>query len=281
MAEEIKLTENELTEIKDFAKIVRQDVLAMVFNAKSGHPGGNLSAVEILSTLYLKCMKHFPDWRKNSEFKNRDRLILSKGHASATLYSVLARTGYFNTEELMTFRKLGTRLQGHPSAKHIEGVEVSTGSLGQGLSIACGVALGLKLDKIDSTVYVYMGDGELQEGSVWEGVMNACHHKLDNLIAFIDKNDLQIDGCTDNIKCMTPLCDKFKAFGWACDEIDGHNPQEIYEAVQKAKLNKKPTVIIAKTVKGKGVSFMENNAGWHGKAPSGAEFEAAIQELNK
>ena len=276
-----ELNEKELVEIKAFTKKVRKEIVEMIYNAKSGHPGGNLSAVEIISTLYLKCMKHFPDWDNNPEFKNRDRFILSKGHASACLYSVLANCGYFSTEELLTFRKLGTRLQGHPSVKHLKGIEVSTGSLGQGLSIACGIALGLKLDKIDSTVYVYMGDGELQEGSIWEGVMNAAHNKLDNLIAFVDKNNLQIDGHTDDIKGMSPLDEKFKAFGWDCLTIDGHNSVEIYNAVQTAKNNSKPTVIIANTIKGKGVSFMENHVGWHGKAPNKDEFEAAMKELNQ
>ena len=276
-----ELNEKELLEIKDFAKKVRKEIIEMIYTAKSGHPGGNLSAVEIISTLYLKCMNHFSDWDKNPEFKNRDRFILSKGHASACLYSVLANCGYFPVEELNTFRQLGTRLQGHPSVKHLKGIEVSTGSLGQGLSIACGVALGLKLDKINSTVYVYMGDGELQEGSIWEGVMNASHHKLDNLIAFVDRNNLQIDGHTDDIKNLSPLDEKFKAFGWDTMIIDGHNPLEIYSAVQKAKQNSNPTVIIANTIKGKGVSFMEDNVGWHGKAPNKDEFAVAMEELNK
>ena len=276
-----ELNEKEILEIKDFSKKVRKEIVEMIYTAKSGHPGGNLSAVEIMSTLYLKCMKHFPDWDNNPEFINRDRFILSKGHASACLYSVLANCGYFSPEELLTFRQLGTRLQGHPSVKHLKGIEVSTGSLGQGLSIACGVALGLKLDKINSTVYVYMGDGELQEGSIWEGVMNAAHHKLDNLVAFVDRNNLQIDGNTDDIKNLSPLDEKFKAFGWDCITIDGHNPAEIYNAVQMAKQNIKPTVIIANTIKGKGVSFMENNVGWHGKAPNKDEFAIAMEELNK
>lgn len=276
-----ELNEKDIQEIKDFSKSVRKNIVEMIFNAKSGHPGGNLSSVEILSTLYLKCMRHYPDWDKNPDFKNRDRLILSKGHASAALYAVLAHCGYFPIEELMTFRKLGTKLQGHPSVKHLKGIEVSTGSLGQGLSIACGVALGLKLDKIDSNVFVYMGDGELQEGNIWEGVMNAAQHKLNNLIAFVDKNNLQIDGCVDDIKSLDPLDEKFKAFGWDCFVIDGHNPAEIFSAVEKAKTSTKPAVIIANTVKGKGVSYMENKAGWHGKAPNKDEFVVAMEELSK
>ena len=179
-----ELTQKEIQDVKDFATQVRRDIVAMVHSAKSGHPGGSLSSADIISTLYLKCMKHYSDWDKNPDFKNRDRFILSKGHAAPCLYSVLARCGYFNPDELLTLRKLGTRLQGHPSALHVEGIEVSTGSLGQGLSIACGVALGLKLDKINSNVFVYIGDGEAQEGNIWEGAMNASHNKLDNIIYF-------------------------------------------------------------------------------------------------
>ena len=276
-----ELIEKDIVEINNFAKKVRKEIVEMIYTAKSGHPGGNLSAVEIISTLYLKCMKHYPDWKNNSEFKDRDRFVLSKGHASACLYAVLANCGYLSTDELLTFRQLGTRLQGHPSVKHLDGIEVSTGSLGQGLSLACGIALGLKLDKINSNVFVYMGDGELQEGNIWEAVMNAAHNKLDNIIAFVDKNNLQIDGCTDDIKSMTPLDEKFKAFGWECLTIDGHNPSEIYNAVETAKLHSKPTVIIANTIKGKGVSFMENKSGWHGKAPNKEEFELAMSELSE
>lgn len=274
-----KLTDKETEDIKTFAKQVRRDIVSMIYNAKSGHPGGSLSAVEIISTLYLKCMRHFPDWDKNPEFQNRDRFVLSKGHASPCLYSVLAHCGYFNPDELLTFRKLNTKLQGHPSVRHLKGIEVSTGSLGQGLSLACGIALGLKLDKNNANVFVYLGDGELQEGNVWEAVMNANHRKLDNLIAIVDKNNLQIDGNIDDIKSMSPLEAKFKAFGWDCIVIDGHDAEAIFESVEKAKANSKPTVIIANTVKGKGVSFMENQAGWHGKAPNKEQYEAAMEEL--
>ena len=274
-----ELTQNEIKEVQAFAKQVRRDILSMVHAAKSGHPGGSLSAVDVLSTLYLKCMKHFPDWDKNPDFRNRDRFVLSKGHASPCLYSVLARCGYFSPDELLTFRSLGSRLQGHPSALHLEGIEVSTGSLGQGLSVACGIALGLKLDKINSNVFVYIGDGEAQEGNIWEGAMNASHNKLDNLIAFIDRNRLQIDGTTEQIKSNSPMDEKFRAFGWDCIVIDGHDIAEIYNAIETAKTNKKPTVIIANTVKGKGVSFMENQAGWHGKAPNDEQYETAMKEL--
>lgn len=275
-----KLTENDIKELKTLSCQVRKDILSMIHTAKSGHPGGSLSAADVLTVLYSKCMNHFPDWDKNPDFEKRDRFVLSKGHASATLYSILARLGYFPVEELKTFRELGTRLQGHPSAKHLPGIEVSTGSLGQGLSIACGIALGLKLDKNPAFVYAYMGDGELQEGNIWEGVMNAAHHKLDNLIAFVDRNCLQIDGSTECIKSLNPLPDKFIAFGWEVIEIDGHDHVAIYDAIIKAKTRTKPTVIIASTTKGKGVCFMENCAGWHGKAPSDSECDLALSGLD-
>ncbi len=274
-----KLTDLELKDLSCFCNQVRLDVVGMIYNAKSGHPGGCLSAVEILSVLYKKCLKNYPDWVNNPHFKERDRFILSKGHASATLYSVLAHCGYFPVDELMTFRKFGSRLQGHPSCRHLSGIEVSTGSLGQGLSMACGVALGLRLDKNPANIVAYLGDGELQEGSVWEAAMNAAHYKLSNLIAFVDRNNLQIDSCTENIKQLDSIYDKFKAFNWNVFEIDGHDLNSIYETYQKAKQIEMPSVIIANTVKGKGVSFMENNVGWHGKAPSAADYETAISEL--
>ena len=270
----------EIESIKNLCKKIRREVIEMIYTAKSGHPGGNLSAVEIITVLYKKCMKHYPDWDKNPDFKNRDRFVLSKGHASATLYAVLAECGYFPNSELNTFRQLGSKLQGHPSSKLLKGIEVSTGSLGQGLSMANGIALGLKLDKINSNVFVYMGDGELQEGNVWEAIMASSHYKLDNLIAFIDNNGLQIDGENNKVMDLGDISGKFKAFGWQTISIDGHNIQEIEDAVNKAKNNDTPTVIIAKTVKGKGVSFMENQVGWHGKAPSKEDYEKAIKELN-
>lgn len=275
-----KLLPSQVEKLNLLCTNMRKDILTMIHAAKSGHPGGNLSTVEILAVLYKCCMKHDSKWDKSPDFSKRDRLILSKGHASAALYSVLAECGYFPKEDLITFRKLGSKFQGHPSCRHLNGLEVSTGSLGQGLSMACGIALGLRLDKNPANVYVYMGDGELQEGSVWEAVMNASHHKLNKIIAFVDKNKLQIDGCTDDVKSLEPLDEKFEAFGWNVIEIDGHDVDEIYDAVQSAKTMDTPTVIIANTVKGKGISFMENNAGWHGKAPSDAEYEKAMRELN-
>ncbi len=273
------LTQAEIEAIKQTSKKIRKQILQMIHNAKSGHPGGSLSTVDVLTVLYKKCMRHYCDCEANPDFSKRDRFILSKGHASAALYAILADCGYFSEEDLMTFRKFGSKLQGHPSCKLLKGIEVSTGSLGQGLSMACGIALGLRLDKIDSKIFVYMGDGELQEGSVWEATMNAAHYKLNNIIAIVDKNGLQIDGCTESVMSLGSIADKFKAFGWITDEIDGHDIQQIYSSIENAKSNTKPTVIIANTVKGKGVSFMENNAGWHGKAPNDEQLLEAIKEL--
>lgn len=275
------LTTKEIEELKEFSTEARKDILKMIHNSASGHPGGSLSAIDILTVLYKKCMTHYSDWSANPNWASRDRFVLSKGHASPALYAVLAECGYIPKEDLMTFRKINSHLQGHPAYGHVPGVEVSTGSLGQGLSIACGIALGLKLDKSDSKVYVLMGDGETQEGSVWEGAMNAAHHKLDNLIVFVDRNTLQIDGCTENIKSLNPYPEKWIAFGWEVFEVDGHNHQEIFEATVKAQKSTKPSLIIASTVKGKGISFMENNAGWHGKAPSDDELNNALCELGE
>ncbi len=253
----------------------------MIHAAKSGHPGGSLSCVEILSVLYNKIMFVPCDWKKSADFHKRDRFILSKGHASAALYSVLAQKGFFPVEELMTFRKLGSRLQGHPSTRTgLEGIEVSTGSLGQGLSIATGVALALKLNNNPANVFVLLGDGEMQEGSVWEALMSAAHKKLDNLIIVIDKNNLQIDGDTNDVKSLEPLNDKLESFGWNTKEVDGHNEDELEKAFIEAKKSTKPFAVIANTIKGKGVSYMENNAGWHGKAPNDDELKIALEELN-
>ena len=274
-----QISELEVEKLKSVSKKLRCNVLKMIHNSNSGHPGGSLSCIDILNVLFSKSMKHYPECEINPDYVNRDRFILSKGHASAALYSVMAHCGYFSEDELLTFRKFGSKLQGHPCSNKLKGVEISTGSLGQGLSIACGMAMGLKLDKIDSKVFVYMGDGELQEGSVWEAVMNASHRKLDNLIVFVDRNRLQIDGSTENVKALGDVKSKFEAFGWNAIEIDGHNIEEIYSSVEKAKNADKPFVIVANTVKGKGVSFMENNAGWHGKAPSDEDLQKALKEL--
>ncbi len=269
----------EIEEIQKISKKLRKEILMMIHNAQSGHPGGSLSCVDILNVLFTKCMKHYPECDENSNYKKRDRFILSKGHASASLYAVLAHCGYFKEEELLTFRKFGSKLQGHPCCHKLKGIEISTGSLGQGLSIACGMALGLRLDNIDGNIYVYMGDGEIEEGSVWEAAMNAAHNKLNKIIAFVDRNKLQIDGSTENVKSVGDVNAKFKAFGWNTLEIDGHNIKEIFNAVEVAKTSDKPTVIIANTTKGKGVSFMENNAGWHGKAPNNEQLQLALEEL--
>ncbi len=272
------LSDNEVEKLKDLCKENRKNILKMVYNAQSGHIGGAMSAVELMTVLYNKCMKICPKWTDDENFKNRDRFVLSKGHASSVLYSVLAQAGYFDKEDLMTFRIFGSKLQGHP-VPICSGVEVATGSLGQGLSIACGMAIGLKLDNIPANVFCLLGDGELQEGSVWEAFMHCTAEKLDNITAIIDRNRLQIDGCTENVKSLEPLDAKLRAFNWDVIEIDGHNIREIYTAYEKAKGNTVPTAIIANTVKGKGVSFMENNAGWHGKAPNKEDFDRAMAEL--
>lgn len=275
------LSELEIENLKKICKQTRINILKMVHNAASGHIGGAFSGVEILNVLYNKSLNIPTDWKKSQKFVNRDRFILSKGHASALLYSVLSQKGFFPEAELMTFRKFGSRLQGHPCCKELDGIEVSTGSLGQGLSVGCGIALGLKLDNNPANVVVYMGDGELQEGSVWEAFMQVSHRKLDNIIAIIDRNGLQIDGETEKVTSLNPLDKKLEAFGWEVVSIDGHNFNEIYQAVEKGKASEKPFAIIANTVKGKGVSFMENNAGWHGKAPNDEQFEQALKELER
>ena len=266
--------------LKKFVNAVRQDILKMIHNAKSGHPGGALSCVDILAVLYKKILNVPLEWDKSPYFKQRDRFVLSKGHASAALYATLAHCGYFSTDLLMGFRILGSKLQGHPSSRvNLAGIEVSTGSLGQGLSIGVGIALALKLDNIQSKVYVLLGDGEMQEGNVWEGLMSANSHNLDNLVIIVDKNNLQIDGSTTDIKTLEPLDKKLEAFGFEVVTIDGHNFEEIENSLLEAREAKKPYAIIANTIKGKGVSFMENNASWHGKAPKDDELEAALKEL--
>lgn len=272
------LSENDVKNLEKLCKENRRNILKMVYNAQSGHIGGAMSSVELLTVLYHKCMNVSPKWTKSPDFNNRDRFVLSKGHASSILYSVLAQLGFFPKDELMTFRLFGSRLQGHP-VPFCPGIDVATGSLGQGLSIACGMAIGLKLDKNPAKVFCLMGDGELQEGSVWEAFMHCTHAKLNNIIAIIDRNRLQIDGCTENVKSLDNLSDKIKAFNWDVIEIDGHDINAVYCAIERAKEINKPVAILANTVKGKGVSFMENNAGWHGKAPNKEDFEKALAEL--
>ncbi len=267
-------------DLKDFSNEVRYDILRMVYEAKSGHIGGSLSCADILTVLYNKILNIPKAWKCDPNFKKRDRFILSKGHASPALYSTLANIGLFDREELYTFRKLGTKFQGHPCIHtQLEGIEASTGSLGQGLSIGVGMALAMRLDDINSKVYVLLGDGEIQEGSVWEALMNASHKKLTNIVTIIDKNNLQIDGNTDSVKSIDPLDKKLEAFGWKTETIDGHNFDEIEKALINAKLANCPYAVIANTIKGKGVSFMENNPSWHGKAPKEEEYNLAIKEV--
>lgn len=266
-----------IEELKLIAKDVRKDIVSMLTESCSGHPGGSLSAADVLTTLYFGEMNVDP---KNPKDENRDRFVLSKGHAAPVLYSVLARKGFFEVEELKTLRKIGSRLQGHPSMKCLPGVDMSTGSLGQGISAAVGMALAGKIDNKSYRVYALLGDGELEEGQVWEAAMSAAHYKLNNLTAFIDFNGLQIDGDITTVMNPSPIDKKFEAFGWNVLTIDGHDIEEIQGAIEKAKAcNDKPTAVICKTVKGKGVSFMENVAAWHGTAPSKEQCEQALAEI--
>lgn len=266
-------------ELKKIAKNIRKSIIEMLFKSKSGHPGGSLSAVEILTALYYDEMNIDP---KNPKKEDRDRFVLSKGHAAPVLYATLAEKGYFDKEELSHLRQTGAMLQGHPDMKGTSGVEMSTGSLGQGFSVACGMALASKIEDSPWRVYTLLGDGEIQEGIIWEAAMSSAHYKLDNLVAFLDFNGLQIDGKNEDVMNVNPVADKFKAFGWNVIEIDGHDYDQIFAALDNAKDTiAKPTIIIAKTIKGKGVSFMENNAGWHGKAPSEEEMKKAIVEIEE
>lgn len=264
-------------ELKSLAKIVRGDIVSMLTESASGHPGGSLSAADIVTTLFFAEMNIDA---KNPNDENRDRFVLSKGHAAPVLYSALARKGYFEAEELKTLRKIGSRLQGHPSMKCLPGIDMSTGSLGQGISVAVGMALAGKIDNKDYRVYTLLGDGELEEGQVWEASMCASHYKLNNLTAFVDFNGLQIDGDITKVMNPLPIDKKFEAFGWNVLVIDGHDIEEILGAIKKAKeCTDKPTVVVCNTVKGKGVSFMENQAGWHGTAPSKEQCEKALAEI--
>ncbi|MCX5781923.1 MAG: transketolase [Elusimicrobia bacterium] len=269
----------DLEKLKNIAKKVRRDIITMLTEAGSGHPGGSLSSVELVVALYFGVMKFDP---KNPLDPERDYFILSKGHVCPVLYSVLAQLECLKSDELCSLRKIGSRLQGHPAKdKMLPGVEVSTGSLGYGLSIGAGIALGLKAEKKNNRVFVLMGDGEQQEGSIWEAVMAAGDRNLDNLCGIIDSNKLQIDGKVEDIMSIEPLAEKYRAFKWNVIEIDGHNFKEIFKAYDKAlKTKGKPTLIIANTIKGKGVSFMENIVDWHGKAPSKELMEKALNEIS-
>lgn len=266
-----------LEELKKLAWQTRRDILIMLEKAGSGHPGGSLSAVEILIGLYYYKLRHDP---KNPAWPGRDRFVLSKGHGCPVLYTVLANRGFFPKEDLMTFRKLGSRLQGH-AFRGVPGVEVSSGSLGQGLSIANGMAVAAKNDKRDTRVYCLMGDGEMDEGQIWEAAMAASFHKLDNLCGIVDRNQVQQNGPTKLIKDLEPVTDKWKACGWHVIDINGHDALQVIKAYNEAESIKgRPTVVLANTIKGKGVSFMEGNHQWHGKAPNKAELEAALKELD-
>ena len=263
--------------LREMAKTIRRDIIRMTAEANSGHPGGSLSATDIIAALYFKVMRHDskrPDWSE------RDRFVLSKGHAVPALYSALARSGYFPAEQLLTLRKFGSPLQGHPEMGRLAGIEASTGSLGQGLSIGAGMALAGKLDKKDYQVYVMIGDGESEEGQIWEAAMASAYYRLNNLTAIIDYNSQQLDGWVRDIIELEPIVDKWRAFGWHVIEIDGHDLHQILKALDEAKAPKQmPTVIVARTVKGKGVSFMENNVEFHGMAPTAEQKELALREL--
>ena len=257
---------------------VRRGIVEAVYRAKSGHPGGSLSIADILSVLYFEEMNIDP---QNPKMEGRDRFVLSKGHASPGLYSVLANRGFFPVEDLLTLRKADSYLQGHPNMNLIPGVDMSTGSLGQGISVAAGMALGLKKTGKDARVYTLLGDGEIQEGQVWEACMFAAHYKLDNMVVIVDNNGLQIDGNIADVMSPYPIVDKLLAFGFHTVAIDGHDFDAIEKALNQAKTVKgQPTAIVMTTTKGKGVSYMENDAGWHGKAPNDAEYEKAMAELN-
>ncbi|OHB97660.1 MAG: transketolase [Planctomycetes bacterium RIFCSPHIGHO2_12_39_6] len=263
--------------LEERAKIIRRYVIKMLAKAGSGHPGGSLSAVDLLVVLFYNKMRHNPQQPK---WQDRDRFILSKGHGCPALYAILADMGYFSVDKLETLRQFGSILQGHPCMKTTPGIEISSGSLGQGLSVGLGIALAAKLDKKDYRTYVMLGDGEIEEGQIWEAAMAASHYKAENLCAILDQNELQIDGFIHDVMSSHPIPAKWRSFGWHVIEINGHNYKAIIDAYNEAEKTKgRPTIIVAKTVKGKGVSFMENQVDWHGKAPTKEEAEKALTEL--
>lgn len=271
----MKITD--IKELKKISKEVRKSIITQVYKAQSGHPGGSLSIADILTVLYFNEMNID---EKNSKMENRDRLVLSKGHCSPALYAVLGEKGFFNKNELETFRNINSNLQGHPDMNKVPGVDMTSGSLGQGLSVANGMAIAGKLDNKNYRVYCILGDGEIEEGQVWEAAMSANKYKLDNLCVIVDNNNLQIDGPIDKVMSSYPIDEKFKSFGFQVINIDGNDIDEILKSFEVAKnVKEKPTVIIAKTIKGKGVSFMENQVGWHGKAPNEEQYEIALKEL--
>lgn len=271
----MKITD--IKELEEIAKRIRVNIVNQVYLAKSGHPGGSLSSADILTVLYFNQM-NIDEKKPNTPL--RDRFVLSKGHCSPALYACLAERGFFNKEELKTFRNIEGKLQGHPDMNKVAGVDMTTGSLGQGLSVANGMALSSKINHDGYRVYCLLGDGEIEEGQVWEAAMTASKYKLDNLCAILDYNGLQIDGKIEDVIGLDNIEGKFKSFGFNTIVVDGHNIGQLLDSFQTAKITKgKPTIIIAKTIKGKGVSFMENNAAWHGKAPNDEEYELAIKEL--
>lgn len=266
-----------LQELERIAKEIRKDIIEEVYAAQSGHPGGALSIADILTVLYFNQMNLDPT---KPDEKTRDRLVLSKGHASSALYAVLAERGYFPKEELVTFRQLDSRLQGHPDMNKLPGVDMTSGSLGQGLSVANGMAIIAKMESLENRVYCILGDGEIEEGQVWEAAMTANKYRLDNLCAILDYNGLQIDGTVEQVKSLDELSHKWEAFGFHVIEVDGHSMRDLIQGFEEAKNTKgKPSIIIARTIKGKGVSFMENQVEWHGKAPKEEEYTHAIKEL--
>jgi len=272
------MDKQEIRQLKIRAATVRKHIIDEVFHAASGHPGGSLSCADILTALYFKIMRVDPS---NPRWEDRDRFVLSKGHCAPALYAVLAERGFFPKEELVKFRSIDSYLEGHPSMKSVPGVDMSTGSLGQGISAAVGMALAGKLDRKNYRVYALLGDGEIEEGQVWEALMAAAHYKLDNLTAFLDHNGLQIDGKITEVMSPEVVEDKFRAFGWKVININGHDFRQIEEAVEEAaKTKDKPTMIVADTIKGKDVSFMENVAGWHGSPPNKEQRDAALAELD-
>lgn len=271
------MEQKRIKELSIIANRVRKDALTAVYSANSGHPGGSLSVADLLTLLYFEVMRVDP---KNPKDPDRDRFVLSKGHTAPALYGVLAERGFFPVEDIKTFRRIDSYLQGHPDMKHVPGVDMSTGSLGQGVSAAGGMALAAKLDHKDYRVYAALGDGELEEGQVWEQAMFAAHYQLDNLTIFIDFNGLQIDGDIREVMNPTPIDQKFEAFGWHVIPADAHDFESLLAAVNEAKKTKgRPTAVIMRSVKGKNVSFMENNASWHGAAPNQEQYEQAIREL--
>jgi len=267
----------DINDLKVKANEIRKDIIEEVYNAKSGHPGGSLSIADLMTVLYFDELNID---EKNPRWEDRDRLVLSKGHCAPALYAALAEKGYFEKEKLISLRKIDSNLQGHPNMNDVPGVDMSTGSLGQGLSVANGMAISAKIDNKNYRVYCILGDGEIQEGQVWEAAMSSSKYKLDNLCVIVDNNNLQIDGTIEEIMDLKPIDEKFKSFGFHVIKIDGHNFDEIKDAFKEAKETKgMPTCIIAKTIKGKGVSFMENQVGWHGKAPNEEEYNQAMMEL--